>query len=1451
MPVNTKLKTWSRRLAVLLGALLALVMIIMSAALALLQTDIGRRWVAAVVSRNLSTPNFGFQMEGLSGRPPWNLRLDRLTLSDAQGVWLQVENIEMVWRFGELWFGHMDFPKVLAGTVFLFRFPAGEGPKEKVPFSLDQLRLPSLKVDELAVGRIKVSRPLLMETREFSLTGRYSSSGKTALINLNLRRLDGPPDHLILKAALNGEPSALEIGAELEESPGGLLGGLLKLPRPAAIKASLKGAGPLSGWPGELWADIQGQGSIKTSLVLAVSPEPRVEIQGQLEIKEVLWPDQAAAHLGRKADFDLAAGLAAGNILALDRAEIVTPKVRLRVEGNLDLTRSVLDGSFTLDALDLSALTKMTGLEVGRENPIQGRFSGTLEKPVLELEINPETFAYRDFSAGPVKLAITCSPTSPLSEGFQGLGAEGALTISELKLPVKGFQPETLRIDFQAAAEKMETITIERLDIIGGPVRMKARGRLALSGLDLEAATEIEIRDLGELKAFHGLPISGQAAFEAKWQGELSRPELAGDIKGRIIKTAGLPEEVLLLLGRDLSFSTKAGLRDQIIEISEFTARGKSQITARGRINLGRKQLGLSWDATVAGLTALADPYGFKVEDQAKLTGTVSGPFDNLSAKADLKLNKISAAGQDLTDLAINVDLKGLPGDVQGQVFLKADRSGRSISTGTGLSLNKEQLKLKGLHLEAPGTNLTGDLAVNLGNMLVDGRMHLTGGDLSALSGLFGPDLAGSGQVDLALSANQGFQAAALNGWVKGLRLNNHVRIKAVDFEAGVKDLRKMTRGSVRIEVERLDSGDLLVQKAEIKAQGDLERMMIQAQADGRAVKPFKVKAEATVVREADLTRLVLASLEGKFDRYPFALTQPASLEIGPRVYRLEGFHLKTASGRLQGRGLISEEKAFVNFMAENISLAPANLFSPVEVAGTLTGRINISGPPSNPNLEAVIKLAGIRPGSMEIKGFKPIDVEADINITGGNLAAESIVTGFGPQPGRVEIFLPVHFSLKPFVLAVPAAAPLAGRVKASLNLGLVPMLLALEDQSLSGEARVNLEVLGTRSAPKTAGSIKMIGGRYENIRSGSIFEDLSAEIAADGSRLELIKAKATDGAGGLVSAAGSIRLDPADDFPFNVKVDLMKAHLFRLDLFNAVSSGTVNLQGTASQAELSGEIFLDPAELTIPKKLPPELVEMEVREINVASAGDSRPKPSGRPFRLDLDAAVEFPARLFVRGRGLDSEWQGQLKVTGTSAEPIIRGQVRVIRGEYDFIGKRFNLAQGSLIFDGSWPPSPLINVTGEITAGDITAKVNLTGLAVSPSLTLESDPPLPSDEILARVLFNRTLSNISPLQALRLAQAANELSGGGGTSLDIIGQTREQLGLDELEVRLGQTGSPTLEVGKYLSEKIYVQAEKSLEAGSGKVSLEIELSPSISVETEVGGQAQGGIGLNWKHDY
>ena len=76
------------------------------------------------------------------------------------------------------------------------------------------------------------------------------------------------------------------------------------------------------------------------------------------------------------------------------------------------------------------------------------------------------------------------------------------------------------------------------------------------------------------------------------------------------------------------------------------------------------------------------------------------------------------------------------------------------------------------------------------------------------------------------------------------------------------------------------------------------------------------------------------------------------------------------------------------------------------------------------------------------------------------------------------------------------------------------------------------------------------------------------------------------------------------------------------------------------------------------------------------------------------LDLTISMPGRIFVRGRGLESEWAGSLTITGTAANPQIQGKIEPVRGSFDFLGKRSVLDQGRIGIQG------LKDITIDLTA-------------------------------------------------------------------------------------------------------------------------------------------------------
>ena len=87
----------------------------------------------------------------------------------------------------------------------------------------------------------------------------------------------------------------------------------------------------------------------------------------------------------------------------------------------------------------------------------------------------------------------------------------------------------------------------------------------------------------------------------------------------------------------------------------------------------------------------------------------------------------------------------------------------------------------------------------------------------------------------------------------------------------------------------------------------------------------------------------------------------------------------------------------------------------------------------------------------------------------------------------------------------------------------------------------------------------------------------------------------------------------------------------------------------------------------------------------------------------------------------------------------------------------------------------------------------------------------------------------------------------------MDFMGRTREVLKLDQLEIKQSRSKpeEATVSAGKYLSDTVFLEVEQGLGPDSGKASVQWEVTPNITVETEAGVNAEGGAGVSWKWDY
>jgi translocation and assembly module TamB len=430
----------------------------------------------------------------------------------------------------------------------------------------------------------------------------------------------------------------------------------------------------------------------------------------------------------------------------------------------------------------------------------------------------------------------------------------------------------------------------------------------------------------------------------------------------------------------------------------------------------------------------------------------------------------------------------------------------------------------------------------------------------------------------------------------------------------------------------------------------------------------------------------------------------------------------------------------------------------------------------------------------------------------------------------------------------------LEGELSVSMNLDKVTPLFLSKDHLTEGNLTADISVLGTLDAPEMTGLARLQNGYYEYSPTATTLGDIHAEIEASGSRLQLRKLTATDGREGTLSAAGWLDLASARDFPFSIDLTLKDATLARSDYLTGTLGGTLTASGSAADAILSGELSSGPVDVHLPERIALDAKELEVIEINIPEDRAERIEPRRATPTLDLalDLGIALPRRVFVRGGGLDSEWSGALHIEGTAAAPIVTGTLEIVRGHIDFAGRRFRLTGGKVAFGREVPPVPRLDIAAESDVGDITAVLRLSGPISSPTLAISSDPPMPSNEVLARVLFGESVAKITPLQALRLAHVVNTLAR-GGDGFAVIARTRKIMNLDRLSLEQSDDSleGTAITAGKYLTGDIYVEIKKGISDKDAGISFEKKLLPGISIKGEFDTTGGKGLRIKWKRDY
>ena len=412
--------------------------------------------------------------------------------------------------------------------------------------------------------------------------------------------------------------------------------------------------------------------------------------------------------------------------------------------------------------------------------------------------------------------------------------------------------------------------------------------------------------------------------------------------------------------------------------------------------------------------------------------------------------------------------------------------------------------------------------------------------------------------------------------------------------------------------------------------------------------------------------------------------------------------------------------------------------------------------------------------------------------------------------------------------------------------------LAAVEAFDMTGPVAIGANATGTLADPQVRGTVASDALRVRSAISGTDISDITLRGRFAGSRLQLSRYAGRTPGGGTISGSGVIdiaglgRRGPRLD----LRASARNARLVAARGLGATVTGPLRIVSDGVGGTIAGRVRIDRASWRLGRadeevRLP----RIATREINLPP--DIRAaRARGRPWRYLIDAVADD--RVAVDGLGLDSEWAADIVLRGTTDDPRIGGVATVVQGDYTFAGTQFELQRGRIDFDANQPIDPRLDIlaTSEGRQGlDVTVRVS--GTAQQPEIAFDSTPQLPEEEILARLLFGGSITELSATDALQLGAAVAALQGDGG--LDPINQLRSAIGLDRLRI-VGPDPAidrgTAVALGENLGRRFYVELITDGQNYSA-TSVEFRVTSWLSLLASVSTVGREGVSAEVRRDY
>lgn len=1183
-----------------------------------------------------------------------------------------------------------------------------------------------------------------------------------------------------------GKGKPLVIIADAKEAQGGAIAGSLGLPADRPFTLKVRTGGPLGASRFSLLAT---SGNTIPAQAAGAWDQSGGSASGRISLGASTLTAGLARRFGDEVRFAGKGARLKNGLYVLDgRADGQTLSVT--VSGEADVAKRAAGPRGLAVTASTGALDRLAVSFIGGSASSQGLLTGSAAAWTYTGTIAASNFKAMGYSvarvSGPLKVSRGKGELT-IESALKGEGGAGEGYVAALL----GGRP-TADILFARLADGRELI--RRVRANGAGLKLDAAGeRTLLGGLSFKG--EAELTNL--TAARFGSKGKAVGAWTAS-QGGVGKPwTITVDGKGTGFATGYAELDRLLgaaprLKGKADFQAGRFSVQSAQLDGALASARGAGVIGPAGALKLA-----LDWNARGPFRVGPVEISG-DAKGSGAITGSVSAPRADLIADfATVELPRLSLSGAHV----VLSFLRGA-GGTDGAVAITAASQYGPARAQTNFSIVEGGVNLSSLDADAGGIQARGSLALRRGQ----------------------PSTA-----DLVLAIGPG--ALLTEGTISGTA-------RIADAVDGARATLDLTAKNAALR----GASGLRFSAATITANGPLERLPLTI--DGRGAygtNPWRFKGSGFFAQRDGSTGLALEG-EGRFGSADFKTLEAARIGFG-KGQKFADLKLDIEGGRAAITARADGESADLRASLAGVSLGALN----EDLSGAFDGEITLQGRGST--LTGVLE-ASLRDARARGAG-KAVSVNSEVKATLNDqiLAIAATATNAGGLKSSLDLDLPVVASAAPLRLAVARRQPMRGKFSADGEIKPLWDLLVGGERSLSGVVSMAGTIGGTLADPRLAGQAGLKNGAFEDGTIGLKLQDLGLSAYLADKAIDVSGFTATDGRGGKLEGGGRISL--LRDGVSTFRLLLADFRLIENDAVTAIASGETTINRAADgKVQVSGALTIDRATVAANPPTPRGVVPMDVVEINKPDSGDAEvlAEPT-RGLVVGLDVTLKAARGIFIVGRGLDAEMSLDAHVGGVTSRPVLSGTARIVRGEYDFAGKRFEFDPRGAVYLATSPERIRLDLTATRDDPALTAVIRVRGTAAKPEITLTSTPVLPNDEVLSRILFGASASQLSPLEAAQLASALAALAGGGG--FDVIGNLKNFAGLDRLVFAGGgAAGAMTIAGGKYVTDDVYLEI-----IGGGRdgpaVQVEWRVKRTLSIISRLQGEGGGKLSVRWRRDY